>query len=82
MKQANFKTHILFTEGLQLGNSTDFNVKPITEKWHLTCNNFTGTLEECTEEGNKMKVKAEKFFSERNVFVEPHYPNAPLRVYF
>lgn len=70
------KTHILFTDKLQLGTGNDSTIEPITKDWHLNCNNFTGTLEECNLEGEKMKIKTEQFFANRNNFIEPHYPNA------
>ena len=67
------KTHILFTEGLQT-SELEFAVRPITKDWHLTCNNFKGTYDECITEGEKQKIKAEKFQETR--YVEPHYANA------
>lgn len=67
------KTHILFSEGLQTPE-LNFVVRPITKDWHLTCNNFKGTYSECMTEGEKQKIKAEKF--QETHYREPHYPNA------
>lgn len=71
------KTHILFAENLQNQSKMTFSVKPITEEWHLTCNNFKGTYAECVAEGEKRRKEAISFFAMRNrLIVEPHYPNA------
>ena len=68
------KTHILFSEGLQTSELT-YKVVPITEDWHLSCNNFKGTYEECLTEGELKKAEAAKRY--KNHRVEPDYPNAP-----
>jgi len=68
------KTHILFSEGLQTSELT-YKVRPITEDWHLTCNNFKGTEQECIDEGEKQKSKAAQRYE--NHYCEPHYHNAP-----
>ncbi len=70
------KTHILFTEKLQLGTGNDYTIEAITEDWHLNCNNFKGTIKECEIEGEKLKIKSEQLYYNRNNFVEPHYPDA------
>lgn len=68
------KTHILFSEGLQTSELT-YKVRPITEDWHLTCNNFKGTEQECITEGERQKKEASKRYE--NHYCEPHYRNAP-----
>lgn len=75
-------THILFTDKLQLGTGNDYTIEPITKTWHLNCNNFTGTEKECVTEGDKMKIKSNIFFSDRNDFSEQHYINAPYESIF
>jgi len=60
------KTHILFAEGLQNQSKMTYSVKPITEDWHLTCNNFKGSQQECIAEGEKRKAEAIAFFATRN----------------
>lgn len=67
------KTHILFSEGLQTSGLT-YKVRPITEEWHLSCNNFKGTYQECIDEGERQKAKASKRYE--NQYCEPHYHNA------
>lgn len=67
------KTHILFSEGLQTSELT-YKVREITKDWHLTCNNFKGTYDECVAEGERQKEKASKRYD--NHYCEPHYLNA------
>jgi len=67
------KTHILFIEGLWTSNLT-YKVIPITKDWHLECNNFKGTHEECIAEGELQKSKATEW--QEVHYCEPHYPNA------
>ena len=68
------KTHILFSEGIQTSELT-YTVRPITEDWHLTCNNFKGTEQECITEGERQGQIASKRHENQNS--EPHYKNAP-----
>jgi hypothetical protein len=70
------KTYILFSEGL-LTSQLTYKVKPITEDWHLTCNNFKGTEQECIDEGERRKSLAAKRHEYKYNYCEPHYPNAP-----
>ena len=69
------KTHILFLVEGTYGYNSEYIVKEITEKWHLECSNFKGSLNECKEEAVKQKEKDLKRFAHR-YYVEPHYPNA------
>jgi hypothetical protein len=69
-------THILFTDQL-MTSALKYTIKPITEQWHLDCNNFKGTEAECKEEGERLLRKEIKRRNERHEFAEPHYPNAP-----
>ena len=64
------ETHILFSEGLQTSDLT-YKVRPIKKYWHLTCNNFKGTKQECIAEGEREKSKAAKRYE--NHYCEPHY---------
>jgi len=66
-------THILFSEGLQTSELT-YNVLEISKDWHLTCNNFKGTYDDCVEEGEKQKKIASK--RHENKYCEPHYSHA------
>jgi hypothetical protein len=67
-------THILFTDQLQLGSGKSFTIEPISKDWHLTCNNFKGTEQECYTQGLKAQAEANKLFNEPSAYVTPHHP--------
>ena len=69
----NKKLFILFSEGLQTPELT-YKVSPVSKDWHLTCNNFKGTEQECIEEGERMTVAMSPRYQVQ--YYEPHYPNA------
>jgi hypothetical protein len=66
-------THILFENELQTSKLT-YSIEPITKDWHLTCNNFKGTEQECIAEGDKKKAKATERYERK--YCAPHYANA------
>ena len=69
------KTHILFLKEGTYGYDSEYVVSPITEQWHVDCNNFKGTIEECEIEAKEQKQRDLRFFAPQQ-YVSPHYDNA------
>ena len=75
------KTYILFLKEGTYGYDSEYVVKTITEQWHIDCNNFKGSFEECEFEAEKQKQRDLSFFAPQQ-YVSPHYANAEYESIF